>query len=228
MTSKTRSLKIRRLVPTLLVAAATTVATFAPVSDALAHAKQGKRDRFTVYADVIRTVPIYRDVLIRQPTQQCYTDRERYVIREGGSYRHERRSHGHSRRHGGVHGDALVGGVIGGVIGNQIGRNSGRGTRAGATIAGAIIGSAIAGEAFRANRRHRGYHDRYSHHNRHTVYGSRPVERCETVVHNHIEKRIDGYHVTYRLRGKTLTTQTRKDPGSQIAIRLNAVPVRGQ
>lgn len=235
---------IKQFLPALLIAASSTTAMLLPMSDALAQGKHSGSDRFTVYADVIRAEPIYREVVTRHPTQQCWTEEERYIIREGYSnhgYNNNRGNRGSNRRSSGS-GDTLVGTVIGGVIGNQLGRNSSDGARVGATVAGAIIGSVLANEAHASNTRGNGSHRRNRHdshrrnnrhspnHNSpsHTQYGVRPVERCETVVHNRVEQRIDGYNVTYVHRGRRFHTKTRKDPGSQIAIQLNVTPVRGQ
>lgn len=228
---------LKRILPALLIAATSTAATLLPLNNAFAETRHGKRgDRFVVYADVIRAVPIYKEVITRHPTQQCWTEQQQYRVNEGYSYHgnHRRKDRSNRRRNG--NGDALVGGVIGGVIGNQIGRNGSNGARAGATIAGAIIGSVIAHEATGgqrhssdSNNQHRRFNSSHSsRHHSNPQYSTRAVQRCETVVHNRVEQRIDGYNVTYKHRGRTFQTKTRKNPGSQIAIRLNVKPVRGQ
>jgi len=183
-------------------------------------------NRFTVYADVISAEPLYREVVVKEPREECWTEEQRHMIKEGSSGRHNN----HSGRHrSGA--DALVGGVIGGVIGNQLGRNGSSRERAGATVAGAIIGSVIGNESRGSNshRRHRRHRNNtrhnYSNHNSAPVYEVRPVNKCRTVIENRYEQRIDGYNVTYEHRGRRFQTRTRKDPGRQIELRVLVEPV---
>ncbi len=227
-------IKFRNILPRTLIATASAVAMLLPLTNANAADTREGRERFIIYADVIRAEPIYREVVIREPTQQCWTEEERYMIQEGQAYR----GNSKPKRGQGSHrtGDALVGGVIGGVIGNQLGRNGSRSARAGATVAGAVIGTVLANEAIshggESKRRHR-RHRHSNHGSTHTpatetVYGVRPVERCETVMNNRVEQRIEGYKVTYIHRGRRLQTRTRKDPGRQIKLYERIEPVRGQ
>lgn len=115
----------RKLTPKLtLIAAAAALLVSAPVfAD---HDRDddddGYRDR-TEYARVISSRPIYRQVRVNVPRQECHD--ERVVYRD--------RSH--------HNGNALFGAILGGVVGHQIG--SGRGNAA-ATAAGAVIGASIA------------------------------------------------------------------------------------
>jgi len=201
-----------------LLSMLTATALVLPMATLQAADRHASRNKFTVYADVISAEPIYREVAIREPREECWTEEERYVIQEGSSGHHQHRNRG--SRHGG---DALVGGVIGGVIGNQIGRNGSRGARAGATVAGAIIGSVIANEAGSGNTHRR--NRRHSSGRTETVYGVRPVKRCRTLVDNRYEQRIDGYNVTYEHRGRRFQTRTRRDPGPTIELRINVEPV---
>ena len=214
-----------------LISAACALAVFLPTAGAQAADRKTNRDRFTVYAKVIQAEPIYRQVVLKEPVQQCWTEQQRYVVNEGHSYRPNYRGRGH-KYNSRTNGNAIVGGVIGGVIGNQIGRNANSGARAGATIAGAIIGSAIANDV-NGNRGHR--RDRHYNNDRHyndhsyqqsPTYGVRPVKRCKTVVNNRYEQRIDGYNVTYIHRGRRFQTRTRKDPGARIQLNVNVQPAR--
>lgn len=77
------------------------------------------------YAKVVRSTPIYRQVRVSVPRQECHDER---VV-----YREPRYNNG----------NALVGALIGGVAGHQFG--SGRGNAA-ATAAGALIGASIASD----------------------------------------------------------------------------------
>lgn len=197
------------------IAATLLIGTAGPV---LATGDQYSRaNRFTEYAEVISSHPVYREVSIREPRQECWTEQERHVIR------HEGQSSNRYRRHGSGSGDVVVGGLIGGVIGNQLGRHGGRGTRAGATAAGAIIGSALASESGSSAR-----HRREQRHETapQTVYETRPVEHCRSVTDTRWEQRVQHYDVTYRYMGKTFTTRTKREPGSQIELQISVSPVR--
>lgn len=196
--------------------------SFAPINAANAN---GSSHRFTVNAKVLSVQPVYRQVLHSEPQKQCWTEQERYVVRQGSSNRHNGSTHSYRQA------EPIVGGVIGGVIGNQLGRHGSSGVRAGATVAGAIIGSVIANEVSAdptnpGNRRHR--HQSHSSHGHETVYGTRPVQRCNTVVNERYVQQIDGYQVTYEHRGRQFTTRTRRDPGPTIQLRINVEPITGQ
>jgi len=203
-----------------------TASLLLPLASVQAADRHASRNKFTVYADVISAEPIYREVAVREPREECWTEEERYVVREGQTTNHSN-TRSRSRHNGG---DALVGGVIGGVIGNQLGRNGSRGERAGATVAGAIIGSVIANEAGgnESHRRHRRHNNtqRHSQQRQETVYAVRPVSRCRTVINNRYEQRIEGYNVTYEHRGRRFQTRTRKDPGPSIELQVHVEPAR--
>jgi len=75
------------------------------------------------YARVVSSTPIFRQVRVSVPREECHD--ERVVYRDPGYH----------------NGDALFGAILGGVAGHQFG--SGRGNAA-ATAAGALIGASIA------------------------------------------------------------------------------------
>lgn len=83
------------------------------------------------YAQVLRVEPVYQDVRVPRPIEQC-EDYERVERTRPPSA-----------------GGTVLGAIIGGVIGNQVGSGSGR--RA-ATAAGAVIGGAVGYEAGRETR----------------------------------------------------------------------------
>jgi len=240
----------KKYVSLTLIVAASALAVLLPAASAQAGDRHSKHNRYTVYAKVIKAKPIYTQVVLQEPVKECWTEQERYVIHEGNSYGRNNAQHrGNNNSH--RTGNAVVGGVIGGVVGNQVGRNGNRGVQIGATIAGAIIGSAIANEAGgrRSNRRHGHYNNDYSnqgHYNNHSLnqghynnhssnhgqynnhasqysptYGTRPVQRCKTVVKNRYDKRIDGYNVVYVHQGRRYQTRTRNHPGSHIELKVN-------
>ena len=146
------------------------------------------------YARVISSDPIIRHVTISTPVRECWEDVEYYTV---------------DRRPRGIGAGTVVGAIVGGVIGHQFG--SGRGNDA-ATVAGTLIGAAVGNDAARQNSRHS------------SVQYSRPVERCETVVRERQEERIDGYQVTYRYNGQKYTTRMPYDPGREIRVRVDIRP----
>lgn len=148
------------------------------------------------YARVVSADPIVRYVTVRRPVQNCWNDVEYFTV---------------NRPAPGVGAQTLAGAIVGGVIGHQFG--SGRGNDA-ATVAGTLIGAAIANDS--AHRRH-GYV---------ATQHSRPVRRCETVVREHREERIDGYRVTYRYNGQTYRTRMPYDPGRELRVRVDIRPSR--
>lgn len=179
-------------------------------------------ERFTEYADVVNVEPVYQNIRVREPRQECWIEtRQRIVGYETPRYE-QYQAHRSEQRHSS--GGAVVGGLIGGVIGNQLGRGHSSGSRTGATIAGAIIGSAVGNEARGDAVRHRRtqpYQRRGA-----PIYESEEIERCKQVSESRIEQSIQHYDVTYRYRGQTYTTRMKRDPGSQIELQVNVAPAR--
>ena len=181
--------------------------------------------RFTEYARVVDVQPVYQQIRVNEPRQECWTEYEKHVTgyeQLPGSRRYE------SARVNGNSGGAIVGGIIGGVIGNKLGRGSSKSSRAGATVAGAIIGSAIGNESGGSrsnNRRHRGNR---GHHQRESrpIYETRPVERCKRVTETRYEERLQHYNVTYTYNGRTYTTQLPRDPGNRLELQVSVAPAR--
>lgn len=101
----------------------TFIITFASSSALLAAPAFAGRDHGWDYARVVRAEPIYSQVRVSNPVEQCHERpvTERTVYRGGADP-----------------GATLIGGLIGGVIGHQLGRNHRDGHLA--TAAGALIG----------------------------------------------------------------------------------------
>jgi uncharacterized protein YcfJ len=101
---------------------------------------------------------------------------------------------------------ALIGAIAGAAIGNGLGSGSGR---MAATGIGMITGAAI-GDQVEAN-------------------GTPPVattaQRCRNVTR--YENRPVGYDVVYEYQGVRRSVRLAQDPGSQIALDVNVVPVGG-
>lgn len=100
-----------------------------------------------------------------------------------------------------VAGQTLAGAVVGAAIGRQFGDGSGRDAL---TLIGAAAGSAVA-------------HERAVRRNGVTIV-SEPVERCTTEFRRHAERRIAGYWVEYRHRGRNHRVRSAYDPGPEILI----------
>jgi len=105
-------------------------------------------------------------------------------------------------------GRMLLGGIIGAVIGNNIGHGKSRKVRA---AVGALVGSQI-GSSFA---------DRHAYSNQHVAY----EQHCETQNVSETKKRIDGYDVTYKFRGRLFTTQMPYRPGRKIELNVSVSPV---
>ena len=98
----------------------------AALATAPSYARDRDYDGDVEYARVLSSTPIYRDVRIENPRQECRN--ERVVYQE--PYRADP-------------GAALLGAVLGGVIGHQIGHGRGNAI---ATGAGAVIGASYASQ----------------------------------------------------------------------------------
>ena len=178
----------------------------------------GYQDEQYEYAQVISSEPLVRQVHVTVPQRECYNETH-YVPVNGYRY-----GSGYGGRSGygvgqSTAGSMILGGLIGAAIGHQIGNQQSRRTGA---IAGAIIGTAIGNEA--AQRR--GSYGS-SHGNDYSRDELRAVDsqRCEVRNEEHVEERIDGYRVTYRYNNRTYTTQTARDPGAQIRVRVSVSPL---
>jgi uncharacterized protein YcfJ len=99
------------------------IATLAAPAALAAHGDE--RFASTTYADVVSSRPIYREVEITTPREECW--QEPVTRRE-------------DNKHWGVTAQTVTGGVIGGVIANQAVNGS---KRDAATALGALIGASI-------------------------------------------------------------------------------------
>ncbi|MFK7890578.1 MAG: glycine zipper 2TM domain-containing protein [Granulosicoccus sp.] len=181
-------------------------------------------ERFTEYAKVVDVQPVYREVRLREPREECWTEQQRELIGYEQAYRHQPyQGQNHRERH--TSNGVLAGSIIGGVIGNQLGRGHSSSSRTGATIAGALIGGTIANEATASSARHRAKR-LPPQAQRHPVYETRPVEKCRRVVESRYEKRLRHYNVTYVYKGRTFTTQLPRDPGDRLELQVSVAPAR--
>lgn len=93
----------------------------------------------------------------------------------------------------------LIGGIVGGIVGNQVGKGSGNtATTIVGTVIGAVVGHEI-GREFGDDAR--------------VDPGSR---RCGPEGHHETRRKLVGYRVTYRHRGRVHETHTDEHPGNHV------------
>ena len=153
------------------------------------------------YAQVTRVEPRYRQVRVSVPRRECYTD-TRYVP--------DRRD-GYGGRERPAAGGMILGGLIGAVIGHQFGHGHERGV---GTVAGAVIGSAVGHDAAQRRAEDLGP----------TPLRAVDSERCETRYSESVERRIDGYRVSYRYNDHDYHTDLPYDPGQRLRVRVTVSP----
>jgi len=161
-----------------------------------------------IMVDVVRAEPFYKTVTVSRPERVC-EEVEVYDSRRDRYY-NRRARHRHDQTAGGT----IAGGIIGGVIGRQFGKGKGRDA---ATIAGVLIGSAIGHDQESQKSGSRRHRDRdYDR-----EYDVQTEQVCRVRTERFTEERIAGYDVTYRLDGRNYTTRTKREPGSQMRIRIS-------
>ena len=161
----------------------------------------GPRDRegFIDTARVVDVEPIYRTVRVSTPRKECWTEevpvQDDFDDEDYYSYT-----------------PMILGGILGGVIGSEMGKGRGRDA---AILAGTVLGGSIGRDVAESNR-HRGASRtvRYEHR-----------ERCRVVDDYHEERRLEGYRVTYRYRGRRFVTRMDRDPGPKLRVRVSVVPI---
>ena len=105
-------------------------------------------------------------------------------------------------------GPTLAGAIVGAAIGRQFGDGSGRDAL---TLLGAVAGGAVAND--RALRRNGpGV----------VTVIREPVERCTTEYRRHRERRLTGYWVDYRHRGRNYRVLSHERPGQHIRIAVRS------
>lgn len=128
---------MQKLTTTILVAALVFSGSLAADSKDRGHKRHQYQmhDAAYEYARVVRVRPIYRQVEVSRPLQECWDEP---VYNTG---------HEHSDSAGGM----LAGGVIGGIIGHHLGKGRHRGV---ATVAGTLIGAQIGHQSARGGHKH--------------------------------------------------------------------------
>jgi len=162
------------------------------------------------YAPVTDVQPIMESVEVSQPRRECRVERVAHKVPVNDGYN----SRGYQTHRS--YTPEIVGAVLGGAVGRKVGRGRGQDV---ATVLGAVLGGSIGRDVNKRNgQRHGGHATRYE-----TRYED--VETCRTVDNYHTEERVVGYKVQYRYDGKQYWTQTDRDPGSQIKVRVSVQPV---
>jgi len=106
-------------------------------------------------AEVVRSKPIYKNVIKRMPYQECWNEQvpvESYYNNDSGNSINNNFG-------------ALIGGVAGGILGHQVGGGNGK---IAATVGGAIIGTLV------------GKNLSHPHNPKRYVSGYKTVRRCVT------------------------------------------------
>ncbi len=204
--------------PALILGATAALTTFG----ASASDRWVATQRFTEYAQVIDVQPVYKNIRVREPRQECWIETTQQIVGYEQP-RYERYQASRPEQHRSSSG-VVVGSLIGGVIGNQLGRGHSSKSRTGATIAGAIIGGAVGNEARGNPSRHR--RPQTVQRPGAPIYQNVEVERCKRVSESRLEQRLQHYDVTYSYKGRTFTTRTKRDPGSQIELQVSVAPAR--
>ncbi len=127
-------------------------------------------------AEVIKSKPIYRDIIKRIPYQECWD--EQLPIQE---YYDE----GNTNDNIG----ALIGGVAGGILGHQVGGGSGK---VAATVGGAIIGTIVGKNLSRRD------------HKQSYTGGYRTVRKCVTKYNESNDRVITSYKNIAYYNGKRI------------------------
>lgn len=112
------------------------------------------------------------------------------------------------RRHQSATG-TILGGIIGAAIGNKVGH--GKSNKRVGAVAGAVLGATIGNDVSRKGRHGHSY--------------QAVEQRCRTVYDVVEEERVVGYKVKYRYAGHTYTTETAKDPGSSLRLKVSIEPM---
>lgn len=146
------------------------------------------------YAKVIEAEPITKHVRVSTPRRECWEEEVTHYDNSG--YRSAT--------------PTLLGSVIGGAIGNELGHN--KDAKRGGILVGALLGGSIGRDLGRHHANSQG--GKY--------YSTEQV--CKTYQDYHDEERIVGYHVLYKYRGNTYSTETENHPGDRIKVRVSVTP----
>ena len=194
MTNRVTQMKKTKLIIMAGIMAISSTA-FAAKHDTKPLHSQGQQ---YVYGKVLEVTPVYRQIRVNHPVQECWSEPVRYPSRNHYSNNNA--------------GNTLAGGLIGGIIGHQFGDGRGRDL---ATAVGTSMGAQAGHDSSR------NHYDQPSYDTRESRY----EERCET--HNRVsyEEVVDSYKVRYIYKGKRYQTDMPYDPGKKIKLKVSVDPV---
>jgi len=166
-------------------------------------------ESFTDRARVVSVRPIHERIPVSR--EECWNDRQRgYEER-----RVVRRDTGAP-----IGAGTVLGAVVGGVIGHQMG-GSDR-ARDAATVGGALVGGIVGNQIERDGAPPS--RERVVEVERVPV--ERNVERCRTIQET--REATLGYDVRYEYAGREFTTRLDRDPGRNLRVRVDVIPVEGE
>jgi uncharacterized protein YcfJ len=160
-------------------------------------------------ARVVSSRPVYERIPVSR--EECWNDRQRG---------YEERRVTRSDTGAAIGPGTVLGAVVGGVIGHQFGNSSGGRDRG--TAAGAVVGGLVGNQVDR-DRGNVGPGGSVTEVERVPV--ERNVERCRTV--NETREATLGFDVDYEYAGRRFTTRLPYDPGRNLRVRVDVVPVEG-
>ena len=185
-------------------------------------------DEFYEYGRVISSDPIYEYDNRREKV--CWDEDSYYRnnsrTRGGSDYystkrssRYDRNSHRTTVRGRASDEAVAVGTVAGGVVGAAVGHSmaNSRESQAATTIIGGVVGMVI-GNSIARNADTRISVSHHHHGTRNPTYTKKTRQVCEYEFKRRAN--VIGYQVRYRFNGNTYVTNTRRDPGHQIRLRI--------
>ncbi|MFT5275375.1 MAG: hypothetical protein ACI9J2_001911 [Saprospiraceae bacterium] len=146
-------------------------------------------------ARVTRATPVYNEVRINQPQEECWFESIREPVRT-------------SKKNSKT--PEIFGALIGAAIGHQFGGS--KRSQNVAAAAGAVLGTSV-GHDWDNKRNHTTASTKVTR-----------VERCETVDSYHTEQRLSGYEVAYRYNGDLYHTFTQDHPGDTLRVNVSVSP----
>lgn len=166
-------------------------------------------ESFNDRARVVSVQPIHERIPVSR--EECWNDRQRgYEER-----RVVRRDTGAP-----IGAGTVLGAVVGGVLGHQMG-GSDR-ARDAATVGGAVVGGIVGNQIERDGAP--SSRERVVEVERVPV--ERNVERCRTIQET--RDATIGYDVVYEYAGREFTTRLDRDPGRNLRVRVDVIPVEGE
>lgn len=166
-------------------------------------------ESFNDRARVVSVRPIHERIPVTR--EECWNDRQRgYEER-----RVVRRDTGAP-----IGAGTVLGAVVGGVLGHQMG-GSDR-ARDAATVGGAVVGGIVGNQIERDGAP--SSRERVVEVERVPV--ERNVERCRTIQET--REATLGYDVVYEYAGREFTTRLDRDPGRNLRVRVDVIPVEGE